>query len=65
VDKIYLKVEDVARCFHVNTTTIYRLAQQGKLPAFKVGGQWRFDEKMLESWVRDRVNQDLIRDENP
>lgn len=62
MDKIYLKVEDVARRFHVNTTTIYRLAQQGKLPAFKVGGQWRFDEKMLEAWVRDRVNADLIKD---
>ena len=52
--KTYLTVEEVAKRFGVNVTTVYRLAQRGKLPAFKVGNQWRFSEVRLEQWVADR-----------
>jgi len=55
VNKTYLSVQEVARYFGVTPSTIYRLAQQGLLPGLKVGGQWRFSEQMLESWVADRV----------
>ena len=51
----YLTVDDVAKRFGVNSTTVYRLTQRGILPAFKVGGQWRFNEEMLEAWVDDQV----------
>jgi len=50
----YLTVGDVARRFGVNATTIYRLAQHGKLPAFKIGSQWRFSESRLDEWIADR-----------
>ena len=53
-NKRYLSVEEVAKRFGVNITTVYRLAQRGKLPAFKVGNQWRFSESRLEEWVADR-----------
>ena len=52
---IYLTIEEVAKRFGVNPTTVYRLAQRGTLPGFKVGNQWRFSERMLESWVAQRV----------
>ena len=53
-DKPFLTIQEVARRFGVNVTTVYRLAKQGKLPAFKVGNQWRFSEARLEEWVADR-----------
>ena len=53
-NRAYLTVEEVAKRFGVNVTTIYRLAQQGKLPAFKIGNQWRFSEERLDEWVADR-----------
>ena len=53
--KNYLSVEEVAARFGINSTTVYRLAHSGELPGFKVGGQWRFSQKMLEAWVTDRV----------
>ncbi len=53
--KSYLTVEEVAKRFEVGPTTLYRLAQAGKLPGFKVGGQWRFAEEALERWVADRT----------
>ena len=52
-EKIYLTVEEVAKRFGVNATTVYRLVQKGRLPAFKVGNQWRFSETRLEAWVTD------------
>jgi excisionase family DNA binding protein len=53
-DKPYLTVDEVARRFGVNATTVYRLVQRGKLPAFKIGKQWRFSERRLDEWVADR-----------
>ena len=53
-DTHYLTVEDVATRFGVNVTTVYRLVKEGRLPAFKVGNQWRFREERLEEWVADR-----------
>jgi len=37
-----MTVRDVAGFLAVDEKTIYRLAQQGKLPGFKVAGTWRF-----------------------
>lgn len=54
--RLYLTIQDVAERFGLNTTTVYHLAQQGSLPGFKIGSQWRFSEKMLERWVAERVN---------
>lgn len=53
-EKQYLTVDEVAKRFGVNATTVYRLVQHGKLPAFKVGNQWRFSEARLNEWVADR-----------
>ena len=50
----YLTVEEVAKRFGLNVTTVYRLVQRGRLPAFKIGNQWRFSEARLEEWVADR-----------
>jgi len=51
-----LTIEEVADYFHVGRNTIYRLLAQKRLPAFKVGNQWRFQRKMLESWLRKNSN---------
>lgn len=50
----YLTVEEVAKRFGVNPSTVYRLVKRGGLPAFKVGSQWRFSASRLEEWVADR-----------
>lgn len=63
-DKAYLNIDDVARWFGVTSGTVYRLAQRGDLPGFKVGGQWRFSEEMLEAWVADQVTVERLRAED-
>ena len=46
-----LTVREVAQLLKVNERTIYRMAARGELPAFKVGGHWRFLREDVESWI--------------
>lgn len=50
-----LTVEQVAELLHLHPMTVYRLAKEGKLPGFKVGGRWRFQKDAMENWMVDRV----------
>ncbi len=63
-EKPYLSIEDVAKSFGVTPTTVYRLAQRGDLPGFKIGSQWRFSQEMLESWVADKVTIERLKAED-
>ena len=46
-----LTIPDVASLLKVAEKTVYGLAQKGDLPAFKVGGQWRFRRTAIYSWI--------------
>jgi excisionase family DNA binding protein len=49
-----MTVRDVAGFLSVDEKTIYRLAQQGKLPGFKVAGTWRFQLQDIQGWIDER-----------
>ena len=49
-----LTVRETAAYLRMNRMTIYRLAQAGKIPAFKVGGSWRFDREVLNRWIEEQ-----------
>jgi len=49
-----MTVRDVAESLNVNEKTVYRLAQNGELPGFKVAGAWRFQRADLERWIEER-----------
>ena len=46
-----LTIKEVAVYLKVNERTIYRLLSAKKLPAFKVGGSWRFRRADIDSWI--------------
>ena len=50
MDDSLLEVEEAARYLHINAYTLRRLARENKIPAFKVGGAWRFRRTELDSW---------------
>ena len=56
VDQI-LTIKDVAAYLKVAEKTAYRLASEGKLPGFKVGGSWRFKRKDLEAWIEENKSK--------
>lgn len=53
----YLTVPDVAELLKLSEKTVYRLAQRGGLPGFKVGGSWRFCRKDIDVWVAALVRR--------
>jgi excisionase family DNA binding protein len=50
----YLTVDDVAKRFGIDSKTVYRLVQEGKIPGGKIGGLWRFDEARLVEWFAEQ-----------
>jgi excisionase family DNA binding protein len=46
-----LTTEQVAQYLKIDKFTVYRLVIQKKIPAFKVGNQWRFKKKMIDAWL--------------
>jgi excisionase family DNA binding protein len=49
-----LTLPEVAQLLKVAEKTVYSMAQKGQLPAFKVGGQWRFKRADLDQWIEDK-----------
>ena len=43
-----LTLDDVAAYLKAGKRTVYRLAQKGEIPAFKLGGTWRFRRSELD-----------------
>lgn len=52
-----MTVSETATYLRMNRMTIYRLAQEGKIPAFKVGGSWRFDRQGIDEWIAQQVQR--------
>lgn len=50
-----LTLRDVAAYLKVDDRTIYRLAQARKMPAFKVGGRWRFRKADIDAWIEAQL----------
>jgi excisionase family DNA binding protein len=46
-----LTITQVAEYLNIRKLTVYKLAREGGLPAFKVGGQWRFKKELLDKWI--------------
>lgn len=51
-----LTVKEVAKYLKLAEKTAYRLAADGKLPGFKVGGSWRFKREDIEKWIDEQKN---------
>jgi excisionase family DNA binding protein len=52
-----LTIKDVAGYLKVTDRTIYRLAGAKKIPAFKVGGTWRFSRAEIDSWIKQQSQE--------
>jgi excisionase family DNA binding protein len=58
-----LTVSEVAGLLKVADKTVYTMAQQGELPAFKVRGQWRFRRAELDAWIDAKIRGGAIEEE--
>jgi excisionase family DNA binding protein len=50
-DEVFLTTEEVLEYLQVNLRTVYRLIKAGKIPAVRVGRQWRFRKRDIDTWL--------------
>ena len=51
MDETFLTTEEVLEYLQVNLRTVYRLIKAGKIPAVRVGRQWRFRKRDIDTWL--------------
>ena len=50
-----LTPKEVCEMLHIHRATLYKLMRKGKLPGFKIGGDWRFRTDLLERWMAEQM----------
>lgn len=55
-EKEILTAKEVAEYLSIHTLTVHRYAREGKIPAFKIGSDWRFHKKFIDRWIREKTS---------
>ena len=58
-DNAIMTIGEVADYLKVTERTIYRLAGAKQIPAFKVGGSWRFSKADIDEWIKKQSIEGL------
>ena len=53
----FLTTEEVLDYLQVNLRTVYRLIKRGRIPAIRVGRQWRFRKRDIDAWLAGNKGQ--------
>jgi len=48
-----MTIDDLAAYLQVSKSSLYKLAQEGKVPGQKVGKHWRFHRTVIDRWLGD------------
>jgi excisionase family DNA binding protein len=51
----FISVSEAAEVLRSHPNTIYKMCRSGKLPAIKVGREWRIDKSQLDEYVKGRI----------
>ena len=49
-----LTAKEVAEYLSIHPLTVHKYAREGKIPAFKIGTDWRFHKKYIERWIKEK-----------
>ncbi|MDP9711560.1 UNVERIFIED_ORG: excisionase family DNA binding protein [Pseudomonas fluorescens] len=52
-----MTLREVAEYLKLAEKTAYRLAADGTIPGFKVGGSWRFRKTIIEDWIDQQTTK--------
>lgn len=58
-----LDADQVGEMLHIHPRTIVRLANQGKIPGFRVGSQWRFRKEAINEYIKNQEQQNTSKDD--
>lgn len=54
-----MTVAEVANYLKMKMVTIYKHAQTGRIPAFKVGSKWRFKKETIDKWIEKQEKRSM------
>ena len=46
-----MTLDEVAKYLRIHKSTVYRMTKEGKIPAIKIGNQWRFKKNKIDEWL--------------
>jgi len=46
-----MTTKEVAEYLRLHQITICKLSKEGRIPSIKIGGVWRFDKEVIDSWI--------------
>jgi len=49
-----MTIDELAKYLRMQKVTIYKHAQEGKVPGFKVGSKWRFKKETIDRWIAEK-----------
>lgn len=58
-EKEIMTAREVAKYLNIHLFTVHKYAREGKIPAFKIGTDWRFHKKYIEKWIRQKINYNI------
>ncbi|MDD5595090.1 MAG: helix-turn-helix domain-containing protein [Candidatus Omnitrophica bacterium] len=58
-DKEIMTAKEVAEYLNIHPLTVHKYAREGKIPAFKIGTDWRFHKKYIERWIKEKLASNL------
>lgn len=50
-----MDIKQTADYLQMNKMTVYKLARQGKIPAFRVASEWRFKKELIDGWLMNQL----------
>ena len=58
-NKEIMTAKEVADYLHLHLLTVHKYAREGKIPAFKIGADWRFHRKYILKWIKEKLDSNL------
>jgi excisionase family DNA binding protein len=55
IDHETMTVKEVSELLKIHEATIYKMIRKGKIPAFKIGSDWRFLKHRIERWMVEQT----------
>ena len=52
-----MTIEELAKYLKLKPQTIYTWAQNGRIPAAKLGKEWRFKKTVIDKWFNQHIDQ--------
>jgi len=55
-----MTLREVAGYLGLHVMTVYKLTREGRVPAAKIGGQWRFKRDVLDQWLEAKMRHRAV-----